>query len=185
MVSIRRRPIFGKVETQIAEQLQQDDFIAQLHQQTFALTGATDWTVEQLVAWMDGKIEHTDIPIGETATFLRNVICGLLATYGITDPTILALDRFRLRDQIERRIQTHRLAERKQTFQLFLNAPTALTVNDTYTINFCHSSYEPSWLYEGADPFKKHYYGPKPGELRELTEECRCALFLDDLKEVK
>jgi type III restriction enzyme len=32
----------GKVETQIAERLQQDDFIAQLHQQTFAITGATD-----------------------------------------------------------------------------------------------------------------------------------------------
>jgi type III restriction enzyme len=181
----------GKVETQIAERFQQDDFIAQLHQQTFALTGATDWSVEQLIAWLDRKIDHTDIPISEAAAFLRKVIRGLMTTYGITDPTLLALDRFRLRDQIAQRIQEHRLAEQKQTFQLFLNDPLALTVSDAYTINFSHSAYEPSWLYEGAYPFKKHYYGPKPGELRELTstgeqtEECRCALFLEALPEVK
>ena len=181
----------GKVETQIAERFQQDDFIAQLHQQTFALTGATDWSVEQLIAWLDRKIDHTDIPISEAAAFLRNVIRGLMTKYNITDPTLLALDRFRLRDQIAQRIQEHRLAEQKQTFQLFLNDPLALTVSDAYTINFSHSAYEPSWLYEGAYPFKKHYYGPKPGELRELTstgeqtEECRCALFLEALPEVK
>jgi type III restriction enzyme len=52
-------------------------------------------------------------------------------------------------------------------------------------------SYEPSWLYEGGFQFKKHYFGPKPGELLEKTpsgklkEEFQCAQFLDGLPEVK
>ncbi len=52
-------------------------------------------------------------------------------------------------------------------------------------------SYEPSWLYEGGFQFKKHYFGPKPGELLETTpsgklkEEFQCAQFLDGLPEVK
>jgi type III restriction enzyme len=52
-------------------------------------------------------------------------------------------------------------------------------------------SYEPSWLYEGGFQFQKHYFGPKPGELEELTqggklkEEFQCAQFLDGLPEMK
>lgn len=52
-------------------------------------------------------------------------------------------------------------------------------------------SYEPSWVYEGGFQFKKHYFGPKPGELAEktptgkLTEEFQCAQFIDGLPEVK
>jgi type III restriction enzyme len=51
--------------------------------------------------------------------------------------------------------------------------------------------YEPSWLYEGSFAFEKHYFGPKPGELREktsrgeLTEEFKCARFIEDMSEVK
>ena len=52
-------------------------------------------------------------------------------------------------------------------------------------------SYEPSWVYEGGFQFKKHYFGPKPGELAEktsagkLTEEFQCAQFIDGLSEVE
>ena len=51
--------------------------------------------------------------------------------------------------------------------------------------------YEPSWLYEGGYQFKKHYFGAKPGELREktpsgdLTEEFKCAQFIDSMPQVK
>ena len=59
------------------------------------------------------------------------------------------------------------------------------------TINFKTIIYEPSWVYEGGFQFKKHYFGPKPGELLEkradgkLTEEFQCAQFLDGLQEVE
>jgi type III restriction enzyme len=72
-----------------------------------------------------------------------------------------------------------------------LLAGSALTVSAERVINFKTMSYEPSWLYEGGFQFKKHYFGPKPGELREktgsgdLAEEFACAQFLDGLPEVK
>ena len=93
--------------------------------------------------------------------------------------------------KLSNRIQEHRDAERKTAFQQFLLAGSALTVSDERVINFKTMSYEPSWLYEGGFQFKKHYFGPKPGELLEktgggnLAEEFECAQFLDGLPEVK
>jgi type III restriction enzyme len=66
-----------------------------------------------------------------------------------------------------------------------------LTVSDEFTINFNATSYEPGWLFVGGFQFKKHYFGPKPGELRErtpsgeITKEFECAQFLNNLPEVK
>ncbi|HSF11250.1 MAG TPA: hypothetical protein VLA60_17705, partial [Nitrospirales bacterium] len=101
------------------------------------------------------------------------------------------LDRFRLRDEIETRINEHRDAERNSTFQTFLFADSPLTVSEERVINFKTIPYEPSWLYEGSFQFKKHYFGPKPGELNEITqsgtqtEEFQCAQFIDNLPEIK
>ena len=113
-----------------------------------------------------------------------------MAKCGIADVSVLALDRFRLRDEIEARIQQHRDGERKVAFQAFLLPEAPLAVSEERTINFKTMSYEPSWLYEGGFQFKKHYFGAKPGELKEttpsgkLTEEFKCAQFLDGLPEV-
>ena len=58
-------------------------------------------------------------------------------------------------------------------------------VSDARALNFRFTNYEPSWLYEGAHVFQKHYFGPKPGELRvkkadgKPTEEFLCACWLD------
>jgi type III restriction enzyme len=167
------------------------DFVATLHQQVIALGGSGDWKLEDLVGWLDRHIDHQDIPAGESAEFLRQVIRGLMAKFGIADIGLLALDRFRLREQIEERIQKHRDSERSAAFQQFLLPESALTVSDERVINFKTMSYEPSWLYEGGFQFKNHYFGPKPGELFETTpsgklkEEFQCAQFLDGLPEVK
>src|SRR5690606_10969171 len=102
------------------------------------------------------------------------------------DVTELALDRYRLRDEIAARIQEHRNSERKAAFQALLLPDSPLVVSDTHTIDFLKAAYEPSWVYEGGFQFRKHYFGPKPGELREktttgeLTEEFRCAQWLDN-----
>ncbi len=66
-----------------------------------------------------------------------------------------------------------------------------LAVSEERAINFSAMTYEPSWTYEGSFQFQKHYFGPKPGELRErtpigeLAEEFKCAQFIDGLPEVK
>jgi len=174
----------------VPEILPTADFVATLHQQVLQLGGTGDWSIEDLVAWMDRHIDHQDIPIGESAEFLRKVIRGLMAKHGITDLSVLALDRFRLRDEIDARIRQHRDTERKAAFQGFLLSDSVLTVSDERAINFKTMIYEPSWLYEGGFQFKKHYFGPKPGELRESTpgggpaEEFTCAQFIDELPDV-
>lgn len=168
-----------------------EDFVGTLHQQVMELGGSGDWTIEMLIGWLDRRIDHADIPAGESAVFLRKAIQGLMAQYGIEDVSLLALDRHRLRDQIETRIKAHRESERKAAFKQWLLPDSSLVVTDAKTINFAAMTYEPGWLYEGGFQFKKHYFGGKPGELKEkradgqLTEEFQCAQYLDALPEMK
>ena len=168
-----------------------EDFVGTLHQQVMELGGSSDWTVEMLIGWLDRRIDHADIPAGEAAVFLRKSILGLMAGFGIADASALALDRYRLREQIENRIQSHREIERKNAFTNWLLPNSSLVVVESKTINFAQMMYEPGWIYEGGFQFKKHYFGPKPGELPDkradgqLREEFKCAQYLDDLPEVK
>lgn len=168
-----------------------EDFVGTLHQQVMELGGSGDWTVEMLIGWLDRRIDHADIPAGESAAFLRKAIQGLMARHGINEVSALALDRHRLRDQIETRIKAHRESERKAAFTQWLLPDSSLVVTDARTINFAAMTYEPGWLYEGGFQFKKHYFGGKPGELKEkradgqLMEEFKCAQYLDSLPEVK
>jgi len=181
----------GDVKTEVLRETPDNDFVFTLHQQVLQLGGHGAWTVASLAAWLDQHIEHHDIPAGESGAFLNKVIRSLMAKYAITDVSALALDRFRLRDQIEERIQQHRDTERKAAFQMFLLPASVLTVSDERAINFKTMSYEPGWVYEGGFQFKKHYFGPKPGELAEktstgkLTEEFQCAQFIDGMAEIK
>jgi type III restriction enzyme len=181
----------GEVQTSVIHEPHDTDFVATLHQHVLQLGSTGEWSLESLVAWLDRQIDHQDIPASESAEFLRKVIRGLMAKFGIVDVSVLALDRFRLRDEIEARIQQHRTAERKTAFQMLLLPDSLLAVSSERTTNFRTMNYEPSWLYEGGFQFKKHYFGPKPGELRESTpgggfsEEFKCAQFLDGLSAVK
>jgi type III restriction enzyme len=181
----------GDVQTSVLENDKESDFIATVHQQVLRLSGGGDWTTEKLIAWLDRHIEHKDISAGESAEFLRKVIRGLMAKFGISDVSALALDRFRLRDEVERRIDQHRATEYKAAFQMYLLPESCLVVSNDRGLNFKTMAYEPSWLYEGSFQFRKHYFGAKPGELREktpsgdLTEEFKCAQFIDAMSQVK
>ncbi|MEI8140558.1 MAG: DEAD/DEAH box helicase family protein [bacterium] len=180
----------GKVSTEVSRDGQVEDFIGRLHQQVMGFSRDEDWTLDELIQWLDSKIEHTDIPPGESAEFLRKCLRGLMARYGLTDITVLTLDRFRLRDEVENLIESHRGDEHGVAFQKWLLPESALTVSVERGLDLSKTLYEPSWVYEGSFVFKKHYYGSKPGELREckadgnLTEEFQCAQFLDGLEEV-
>jgi len=181
----------GEVKTEVLQETPDNDFVFTLHQQVLQLGGHSDWTIESLATWLDQHIEHRDIPADESGAFLHKVIRGLMAKHDIADAGELAIDRFRLRDQIATRIKQYRDSEQKAAFQQFLLPGSALVVNEERAINFKTMSYEPSWLYEGGFQFKKHYFGPKPGELAEkridgkLTEEFQCAQFIDGLNEVE
>lgn len=181
----------GKVTQRVVEEDAAGDFVVTLHQQVMQLGGAGDWTLDALAAWLDRQIEHSDIPMGEMVEFLRKSLRGLMARHGLSDVGVLALDRFRLRDQLEAIIDQHRRREREAAFQGFLLPDSPLAVDEAVSINFKLLTYEPSWLYEGGVRFQKHYFGPKPGELQEKTpkgtvrEEFKCAQFLDDQPEIE
>jgi type III restriction enzyme len=181
----------GDVQTIVMGDRADADFVGTLHQQVLQLSGKNDWSLERLVAWLDREIDHHDISFGESAEFLRKVLRGLMATFGIADVNTLALDRFRLRDEITARIQEYRDSERKVAFQLLLLPDSSLAVDAGHAINFRTMGYEPSRVYDGGFQFQKHYFGPKPGELSEktsdgnTTEEFRCAQFLDGLPSVQ
>jgi type III restriction enzyme len=181
----------GEVQTEVLQETPDNDFVFTLHQQVLQLGGHSDWTIEGLATWLDQHIEHRDISADESGAFLHKVIRGLMVKYDIADAGELAIDRFRLRDQIATRIKQYRDSEQKAAFQQFLLPGSALVVNEERMINFKTMSYEPSWVYEGGFQFKKHYFGPKPGELTEkrsdgkLTEEFKCAQFIDGLPEVE
>lgn len=181
----------GEVQTSVVRDSPDTSFISELHQHVLEIGGSGNWSLDKLVAWLDRHINHQDIRTEESAEFLRKVLRGLMTKFGIRDINILALDRFRLRDEVDARIREHRNDERKTAFQFFLLPESALTTSSEYVIDFKKMGYEPSWLYEGSFQFQKHYFGPKPGELRESTvegrptEEFQCAQFLDGLAEVR
>lgn len=181
----------GKLTQDVLSDDEDTDFVGTLHQHVMAFARDELWTFESLIAWLDRKIRHPEIPISESAEYLRKVIRGLMASRGIDDIGILSLDRHRLRDEIRKRIDEHRATERNTAFQTLLLPDSPLSVDEANALDFSATAYEPSWTYEGGFDFKKHYYGPKVGELKEkteggkITEEFKCAQYLDALPEVE
>lgn len=180
----------GEVSSHVLLEEEEVDFVGTLHQQVLSLGIDEDWSEEKLVAWLDWHIGHQDILAGESAAFLQKAVRGAMTASGAAVGA-LALDRFRLREAVEARIQAHRDAERGAAFQGYLKDLSPLVVDPALGLDFRAMHYEPSWLYEGAFKFKKHYFGERPGELLEKTaagnlkEEFLCAQFLDDQPEIE
>lgn len=168
----------GNLQTQVNER-PEIGFVAELQQQALVLSTNRDWTLESLVSWLDRHIEHQDIPVSESAEFLRKAVQGVMAKFGIREMDILAADRFRLRDEIEAQIEQYRKAERETVFQTFMDLGSPLVVDSKIALDLKRMQYEPSWLYQGAFQFQKHYFGSKPGELVHGTEEFECAQAID------
>ena len=87
----------GEVQTSLLLETPDADFVGTLHQQVMALGNAGDWTFETRVVWLDRQIDHGDIPLGESAEFLRKAIRGLMTS------TLFALNAI-----VFRRRRTHR-----------------------------------------------------------------------------
>jgi type III restriction enzyme len=183
----------GKVRTERTDLVEEDsnkDFVGRLHQQVMTLTGGSDWSLERLIVWLDRNLfrdpeERREIVGTESALFLRKAINGLMAARGLTDLGALVLDRHRLAEALAQRIRQHREAERLAAFQALLLPESELAVSDKLSLDLATVRYEPSWLYDGGHRFKKHFYVPAPGELKNSGEEFECAVYLDGLPEVK
>jgi len=146
-----------------------------------------EWSYEELIQWIDANIRYHDIPIAESALFIRHVLNGLMADRGIRDVATLVLDKYRLRDAINKKIDLHRKAEHKATFDALLLPESPLAVDERNVLDFNDPRYvyEPGWSYDGDFVFRHHYFGPKPGELYSAGEEHECAIFLDGHDQVQ
>ncbi len=180
----------GQVDVTVKGELQASvsqtgpDFATQLHQQVFAYDVKADWSFEALVVWLARHIKNDEITFEETLEFIRKAVRGVISTFDVADIGALALDRFRLKNVLDDRIEEHRKAERKTAFQACLLSDSSLTVDMAQGVSFRTTEYAPGSLYEGGFQFQKHFYGPKPGELKD-GEEGDCAKFIDGLREVK
>lgn len=180
----------GQITTESLVEEGAADFLWTLQRDMVSLGIEEEWTEAKLVAWLDWRIGHQDILAGEAAAFILKAVRGVTTSRGI-GIDVVAADRFRLREAVEKRINEHRDSERQKAFQGYLLGNAALAVDSERALDFRTLSYEPSWLYNGTHKFKKHYYGERPGELEwettggRLKEEFQCAQFLDDHAQVE
>lgn len=184
----------GGVETSKTQETPGDgaassDFVASLHRQVWSFAETSEWPEDKLIQWIDAKIfqsasERREIPAEQSALFIRKVLSGLKASRGM-DAADLVLNRHRLVAAIESKIRRHREQERATAWQGFLLDDSPLVAPESHAIDFSAIHYDPSWNYDGAFKFQKHYFAPGPGELKSSGEEYQCACFLDGLAEIK
>jgi type III restriction enzyme len=179
----------GKAQEMPGENAASTDFVASLHKQVWSFAETSEWPEEKLIQWIDAKIfrsasERREIPAEQSALFIRKVLSGLKSSRGM-GAAALMLDRHRLVSAIEAKIRRHRERERTTAWQGFLLDDSPLVAPEPHAIDFSTIHYDPSWNYDGAFQFQKHYFAPGPGELKSSGEEYQCACFLDGLAEVK
>jgi type III restriction enzyme len=160
-------------------------FIGNLHAQLALLDRAANWTVNELVIWLDRNIPHPDVPQSHSSLFLRRMVDYLVDRRGLALEQLVH-DRFRLRDAAQALIATHRQAAKRTGFQRCLSPDMRpqLEVSPEFAFRFPPDQYPANTYYEGRYQFGKHYYRAV-GELKSEGEEFRCAHFLDTLPQVK
>lgn len=160
-------------------------FIQNLHAQLAFLDRTSGWTANELALWLDHNISHPDVPQLNSSLFLRRMVDYLVERRRIAIDQ-LTRDRYRLRDAAKQKIDSHRQAAQLKGFQACLSAEMRprLAVTPDWAFRFEADRYETTWYYEGRYQWQRHYY-PAVGQLKDGTEESRCAVFIDGLDQVK
>lgn len=160
-------------------------FVDDLQAQMRLLDAERDWTVSDLVFWLDRTITHPDITATESGTFLTNLVTYLLRGRNL-DLGQLLHDRYRLRSAAAAKIDEYRRRAHKNAYQAMLmpNSAMPLVVSPRIVFEFPREDYPYSTRYEGSYVFRKHYY-TVVGDLKDQGEEFECAQLIDSLPEVK
>lgn len=166
----------GRVQTKVITEMQEQMVLLQIND---------NWTVGNLVHWLDRSIPHKDISPDESGIFLTRAIQSLMEQRGFSLEQ-LVVDKYRLKDSLKEKIDKHRKLAHQQTFQLLLdpgcNTPLIVSPETVFTYN--PKQYPYNTLYKGRFVFQKHYY-PQIGDLKEDGEEVECAQYLDQMEEVE
>jgi type III restriction enzyme len=165
----------GQIETR---------FLSDLLGQVSFLGANEAWTEAELACWFDRTIPHRDITPTESGIFLARLVRALIDERRLSLAQ-LVLDKYRLRQAVEARIEKHRSAANRQAFQslLFPEEDSAIMVTPERCFTYDPLQYAYSSIYRGSYKWQKHYYD-QIGDLKAEGEEFECAVFLDQMPEV-
>lgn len=143
------------------------------------------WTIPLLSSWLDQRIPHPDISQAQVQIFIRKAL-GFLVDGRKIAIEELARHKFRLREALEQKIDTHRIAQQAKSYQelLFEDREGRIEVNPELCLRLETNKYAPNWTYDGPYQFRKHTPPNRVGELKAEGEEFECAQYLDSLSEV-
>jgi len=160
-------------------------FLSRLQDQMVLLRVDLGWKVSNLAAWLDRNIYHPDIPASDSGVFLIRLLNTLIEKRGIP-LEMLVKEKYRLRDAVSLRIDSHRKKARKESFDSFFKKDSRLEVSPNKVFEFNQDEYPcpVNSLHRGSHQFNKHYY-KDIGDMKSSGEEFECAQFIDSLDEVE
>lgn len=159
-------------------------FLDDVRRQLTMLSGDRQWSVSDLVYWLDRSIPHLDIRPQDSTTFLERLVQHYLLDEQGFSLDVLVRDKYRLKRAVEQRIDEHREAAHEQHFERLLwgaDGEAAVTVRPDVCFSF-DADYPYRALYDGDYEFFNHYY-EAVGQMNK--EEADCAFFLDRQPEIE
>lgn len=140
------------------------------------LGGETNWTIDELVGWIAGKILTPDIIFEDLAEFTRRTIERLIAEKKFSLAELVLL-RFSLKNQLAEKVNFCRQEARQKNYQtLLFGREKAVRVKKDVALTFEPNHYPAKNFYVGSVEFEKHFY-PTVGEMN--SEEITCAQLID------
>ncbi len=180
----KQQTVSKQVVIDIAEsQKLEISYLKDLHRQMRFLASDRGWTTAELVCWLDRAIPHPDIVAEESGAFLTKLILYLQTerSFSLDD---LVHEKYRLQTAVAQKIDEYRRAEHQSAYQAFLLETSPLTVTPELMFTYDPQRYPYNRLYSGRYQFQKHYYR-QVGDLKSEGEEYECAIFLDQMPEIK
>ncbi len=163
----------GKLETSFIEDIQRQ----------LALFERGPADAAGFAVWLARNVTALDLTHEDKLAFLLKAVKGLLDLRGYTLEQLLSA-RFRLADAAAAKIDNHRKAALRGSFEQFLlpECQTPIEITPAVVFKFPRESYAANRLYEGPYVFRKHYYST-PAAMNK--EEADCAQILDQHPKVK
>jgi type III restriction enzyme len=177
----------GKMgELDVSEQGKLEILVIEEVQKQMRLMGfEPGWDIFGLTNWLDRQIPHPDIIRTEATLFIHRALELLMASRSLSLDQ-LAQQKYRLRTALAAKIETHRIAAKRNAYHRMLFSPEKadFEVTPAHCFEISKEYYAANWYYEGSYKFRKHLF-PLIGELKSDGEEFECAVFLDQLESVK
>ena len=152
------------------------------------LVDVENWTIANLVSWLDRTLRQDDIPQPKMVEWLRQAVDYLVETRGLKLSSIM-LAKYALANKLEAKIKNARSAAHEQAFQTALfGREGRVKLDFDNGFGFSESMYDGEMMYQGRYKFQKHYLGSLKVPMfdgGESGEEFACAKALDALPQVK